>query len=776
MIGYVFNSRRFRAAIAAIASLVACSVQVEQSDETGSTAGSEETTSADPSVPPEASPADVTSPPRAAAATSDPNCQVASCCTLSSQIVGTSGADTLTGTSSAECLVGLGGNDSTNASGQNDEVFAGDGIDSVYGGSGNDLISGGVGADTLRGEAGNDTVYGGRDADYLYGGDNDDVLFPGMGADRVYGEAGNDSVRLRDVCEIASGEILDGGAGTDTLTTPVPVSELTQMGVTVTGFETVVVDPSRVCEAECRLPCSSIDPQYASWTDPTVWQVDAGSGKRFRRTTAAERAANHWLKGTYLVEDAAFVDGAALGTSPIFTYLPVSGTSLQAVSLTKSSSTSDTSKVLRRVTTATLDIAVTKPTVNTYLPTGFSTQSPHPVNGAWVGAITLSDGEILVYGAFNGQRVRVDGRNPGWTISSVPVPSGQPAIITSKVVAVNFLALGSYGVAAFNDCNTLQSSWSCGWLCDTTSVPCGDNGHGINLHECNDSLDNDGDGTIDSGDVECKHHSDYSCGVHTGHAHHYESGESFAIFADGRFCTARQANWFGELTRIGWESEALLAEATPGGTGGEPRYLAGGCWIFPSVSDAHACTMTGTCSSFASTYPYKNAGSSASGFYGAVWSDAGHGAEHGLDGALNQAVALYYGYDGTNQSSGDPNVVDIQCAGEDGSGCCGAMSWNTCSMVGGSAASYRSQGGDCNEDEGIHDTVAHEMGHNLGLDHEDGSHPYSFMHIGQHGQSDLSAANESSLVWGMENAECGRRPGFEWLALNPPPACGASCP
>ena len=90
------------------------------------------------------------------------------------QVVGTSGADTLSGTSGADIICGLGGNDSISGFGGNDLLI---------GGAGNDTIRGGSGRDTLRGNSGADTLYGGFGADRLNGGTGTDSCHGGPGID-----------------------------------------------------------------------------------------------------------------------------------------------------------------------------------------------------------------------------------------------------------------------------------------------------------------------------------------------------------------------------------------------------------------------------------------------------------------------------------------------------------------------------------------------------------------------------------------------------------------
>ncbi|MFT3957165.1 MAG: calcium-binding protein [Piscinibacter sp.] len=119
--------------------------------------------------------------------------------------------------------------------GGDDTVTGGAGLDSLLGGDGQDLVDGGDSNDTLRGGAGDDTLLGGTGVDDLYGDGGDDSLDGGASADNLYGGVGNDTfvggghaageydfASYRDsgvavAVNLASGVVLKGGAGTDTL-------------------------------------------------------------------------------------------------------------------------------------------------------------------------------------------------------------------------------------------------------------------------------------------------------------------------------------------------------------------------------------------------------------------------------------------------------------------------------------------------------------------------------------------------------------------------------
>jgi Ca2+-binding RTX toxin-like protein len=98
-----------------------------------------------------------------------------------------------------------------------DTLTGGAGGDRLVAGEGNDLLEGGEGADRLEGGGGRDTLRGGNGADVLLAGGGNDLILPGLGRDVVRAGAGDDTIRFTEEEEAGAGELLDGGAGFDTL-------------------------------------------------------------------------------------------------------------------------------------------------------------------------------------------------------------------------------------------------------------------------------------------------------------------------------------------------------------------------------------------------------------------------------------------------------------------------------------------------------------------------------------------------------------------------------
>jgi hypothetical protein len=163
------------------------------------------------------------------------------------------------------CVRAFGGADYVLTKSKDDFLMGGNGADYLNSDSGSDVIIGGEGADFIYGTGskleayggtGQDSIYanltqsselwGGGGADTLVGGPGPDFIAPGGGAANVSADAGNDTVQLFDACEAVSGLSLNGGAGSgDKLITPLSVSALQALGVTVSGFEIIVIDTSQ---------------------------------------------------------------------------------------------------------------------------------------------------------------------------------------------------------------------------------------------------------------------------------------------------------------------------------------------------------------------------------------------------------------------------------------------------------------------------------------------------------------------------------------------------
>lgn len=167
------------------------------------------------------------------------------------------GDDFLIGTADDEIVLGGEGADLIEVDDGDDLVHAEGGDDVVAGEGGNDRLFGGDGSDHLDGGDGEDTLWGGAGNDALEGSHGADMLLPGSGTDVVQGGEGDDRLVILDGCELAQGEVFDGGPGLDVLVLPPDVSlqELDAWGISVVGVEAIeVLLEGTYGESDCAAP------------------------------------------------------------------------------------------------------------------------------------------------------------------------------------------------------------------------------------------------------------------------------------------------------------------------------------------------------------------------------------------------------------------------------------------------------------------------------------------------------------------------------------------
>jgi Ca2+-binding RTX toxin-like protein len=166
------------------------------------------------------------------------------------------------------CVFGKGSVDTLITGPGADYLSGGSGLDVLVTGSAGDVCTGGAGSDVITLPVGSGRTFGGSGHDVIemtgggtaHGNDGDDhlitifgdhVLYPGAGRDVVTAGPGNDTIVVLDACEIEPFEVLEGGFGTDTLRTPIPVAEIFARGAVVVGVENVVVDATARHLSEC---------------------------------------------------------------------------------------------------------------------------------------------------------------------------------------------------------------------------------------------------------------------------------------------------------------------------------------------------------------------------------------------------------------------------------------------------------------------------------------------------------------------------------------------
>lgn len=176
----------------------------------------------------------------------------------------------------AWCILGYSSDDVLSGDVLNDTIIGDTGNDELRGGAGNDTLIGSAGNDRLRDPVGNNAFYGGLGNDWISGGANDhieggagddmifayggnDFIVGGAGLDKIEAGEGDDTIVIYDVCEIVSGEVIDGGSGNDTVITPVPEATLSAMGVNLVSIENYQIDATNSALSGCGICGCQID-------------------------------------------------------------------------------------------------------------------------------------------------------------------------------------------------------------------------------------------------------------------------------------------------------------------------------------------------------------------------------------------------------------------------------------------------------------------------------------------------------------------------------------
>ncbi|HYI40517.1 MAG TPA: endo alpha-1,4 polygalactosaminidase [Allosphingosinicella sp.] len=123
------------------------------------------------------------------------------------------------------------GNSSYPTTGGADILTGGDGPNQIDGGGGDDRIDGGAGADTLTGGAGDDRLDGGSG--------NDVLRLHGAGTDTALGGIGDDILFFG--ATLTSADVVDGGAGVDTLVVQGNYAGGLTLGTQIVGIENVSI-------------------------------------------------------------------------------------------------------------------------------------------------------------------------------------------------------------------------------------------------------------------------------------------------------------------------------------------------------------------------------------------------------------------------------------------------------------------------------------------------------------------------------------------------------
>lgn len=498
--------------------------------------------------------------------------------------------------------------------------------------------------------------------------------------------------------------------------------------------------------------------------DPIAWQsaVQGGATTYYRSPTANEMSQYGWTSEHLLVvlPTTAFTTKVTGAQSTATAYLPRHdvaqsrpqvGLDIEVVALTRQWSSNAMPYYERSypLTGATPTTTVLHPTLAFYLPTGASTTNPPPYV---VSLVASSRGSIELLAGDEWERVSLRGpfnKNNGPFALDLAPPASGKSFYVQKTEHEDWVYAAS------------TSPWSQG---SGTAFAAVDTELGLAgatptaeliAGKCADGFDNDPDGYADHCDYNCVPHNDFG-GAIRPHTATWEYSKDYVLMGDLEFCACEAPPGAeAAMAMFALDASQILnniqppAEDYPMDVRAPPfRLLEAACFYRPpgnapevSCEQARACHSDNSCPGSLATYPLRGIDNNYSGMRSSVWAVfdgfvAGKPAADVHPVHLAGLVTTEYGVDGDHQIKGLA-LFDADDPGSNGA-------FVVSSIPNGGITPGAN--------------VAHEIGHTLGLEHEDGEVTVDDEVVNQ------PVFWPGSEVWGFMKPGNGEAPVLNWDA------------
>ena len=359
-----------------------------------------------------------------------------------------------------------------------------------------------------------------------------------------------------------------------------------------------------LCELDCPPPPHSKLPEDPE--PPPDWEHDPATDTFYRLASETERAVHAWPEGTALLSAGALVDGLVNGRdAPMTLALPMvverdkhRALELEHVKLIRRRSQSPVTYLSAHAHAGELVNHAFKPQFHLFLPTWLEldalARGVPPGVDSFALAYGDSHGGVVVQAMTSTEDLLISGPSSKLWLERPPPDAG--GVLVSKPspreaaldeLLAHWVALGAEYCA----------DTTCAWELEPEQEE---------PANCRDCVDNDGDGTQDSGDLTCRHREDFGCAGFGPHEHRREDVKDFAELPDIEWCTRMEEAgmpWHTELYAQASGAAALI-NALPAAASLHPdywspasvpriRYRFAYCVFAESIEAAEDCVATG---------------------------------------------------------------------------------------------------------------------------------------------------------------------------------------
>lgn len=460
--------------------------------------------------------------------------------------------------------------------------------------------------------------------------------------------------------------------------------------------------------------------------DPTGWQslAQGGATTYYRSPTANEMASYGWTSEHLLVvlPTTAFTTKVVGAQSTASAYIPRHdvaqsrpqvGLDVEIVPLTRQWSTTATPYYERTYPPTGLpSTTVLHPRLAFYLPTGASTSNPPDY---FVSLVSSNRGGIEVLAGDEWERVSLRGpfktSNGPFALDIAPPANGKNFYLQKTEHEDWLFAMATSPWSQGTSAAFADVEWDLDLAATIPPVE-------ATAGKCADNFDNDPDGYADDCDYNCVPHNDFGGAIHP-HTATWEYSKDYALIGDLKFCSC-EAPGMAEATlgMYALDASQILNNVQPPAAEypmevrAPPfRALVLGCMVRPpgqgpeiSCDQARDCHDDDTCLDSLTGYPLRGAGNDYSEIRAKVWDIfdgmvAGKPAAEVHPAHLAGIVTTDFG---TGAEGAIKGLADYKI--------------NEPQLNGAFVVSSISNGGIT-----VGANIAHEIGHTLGLEHEDGS-------------------------------------------------------